>query len=134
MDDPAKIKAPDDLKLGRKADRPYWVMILSVLVRSVHQIGAGVFISSFLFGVPKPLPGFYTALASVTGVILLITECIRHRQYFRELIGISTIIKLVLIGMIIHAGIAVKLLAIVAFVIASVSSHLPKNIRHRLII
>ena len=119
--------------MGRKADRPYWVLVLSILIRAAHQIGAAVFLSSFLFGIPLKLPVFYLVLVSVSGGMLLITESIRHRQFFREVIGVSTIIKLILIGIAVHGGIAVNILVMTSFVLASVCSHMPKKIRHRLI-
>lgn len=125
-------KEPDGVRLGKKADRPYWVLILSVLIRAAHQVGAAVFLSSFLFGTPMKLPGFYLALVSVTGVMLLITEGIRHRQFFRELIGVSTIVKLILLWIALHGGIGANLLVLSSFALASVCSHLPKNVRHRL--
>ena len=56
----------------------------------------------------------------------------RHRQFFREIIGVSTIVKLILLGMAVHGRIWVSFLVVTAFVLASVCSHLPKKIRHRL--
>ena len=133
MDDPINSNEPDEARLGRKADRPYWVLILSILVRAAHQIGAAVFLSSFLFGIPQQLPGSYLILASVTGGMLLIAECIRHRQFFREVIGVGTIVKLILIGVAVHGGVTGKFLIVISFVLASICSHMPKKARHRLI-
>ena len=133
MDDQINSNESNGVRMGKKADRPYWVLILSILVRAAHQIGAGVFLSSFLFKGSITLPGFYLVLVLVSGGMLLITESIRHRQFFREVIGISTIIKLILIGMAVHGGIAVKFLVVTSFVLASVCSHMPKKARHRLI-
>ena len=133
MDDPTNSKEPDGARMGKKGDRPYWVLILSILVRAAHQIGAAVFLSSFLFKDSITLPGFFLVLVLVSGGILLITESIRHRQFFRELIGVSTIVKLIFIGMAFHGGMAVKLLVLSSFALASICSHLPKNVRHRLI-
>ena len=134
MDNPINSKEPDEVRMGKKADRPYWVLILSILIRAAHQVGAAVFLSSFLFGTPMKPPGFYLVLVSVTGGLLLITESMRHRQFFREVIGISTIVKLILIGMAVHGGIAPKSLVVISFVLASVCSHMPKKARHRLIL
>ncbi len=133
MDDQINSNESNGVRMGKKADRPYWVLILSILIRAAHQIGAGVFLSSFLFKGSITLPGFYLVLVLVSGGMLLITESIRHRQFFREVIGISTIIKLILIGMAVHGGIAVKFLVVTSFVLASVCSHMPKKARHRLI-
>ena len=133
MGDPTNSKEPDVARMGKKDDHPYWVLILSILVRAAHQIGAAVFLSSFLFKDSITLPGFFLVLVLVSGGLLLITESIRHRQFFREVIGISTIIKLILLGIAVHGGIAVKFLVVTSFVIASVCSHMPKKARHRLI-
>ncbi len=133
MDDLINLKESDEIRMGKKGDRPYWVLILSILIRAAHQIGAGVFLSFFLFKDSIVLPKFYLGLVLVTGGMLLITETIRHRQFFREMIGVSTIVKLILIGMAVHGGIAPKVLVVTSFVIASVCSHMPKKARHRLI-
>ena len=125
-------KKSDEIKMGRKGDRPYWVLILSIVIRSAHQVGAAVFLSSFLFEIPAELPGSYLILASVTGGMLLVAECIRHRQFFREVIGVGTIVKLILIGIAVHGGVAGKFLVVISFVLASVCSHMPKKARHRL--
>nr|NJM03499.1 hypothetical protein [Desulfobacula sp.] len=130
MNDPVNPK--EGVRLGKKADRPYGVLMLSIGVRAAHQIGAGVFLASFLFRESLALPAFYLVLVLVTGGVLLITEGMRHRQFFRELIGVSTIVKLVLLGMATH-GRAGGFLVVLSFFLAAVCSHLPKNIRHRLL-
>jgi len=119
--------------MGKTADRPYWVLMLSIGIRAAHQVGAGVFLASFLFRETMTLPVFYLVLALATGGMLSITEGIRHRQFFRELIGVSTIVKLILLGIAVHGRIGAGFLVVTAFVLASVCSHLPKKIRHRLI-
>ncbi len=118
--------------MGRKVDRPYWVLMLSILTRAAHQIGAGVFLASFLFNESLALPPFYLVLVLVTGGMLLVTEGMRHRQFFRELIGLSTMVKLVLLGMAVHGRAGGAVLVVLSFILASVCSHLPKHIRHRL--
>ena len=119
--------------MGRVVERPYWVLIFSVFVRAVHQVGAGVFLSAFLFPDQLPLPTLYLLIASVSGVILVWTEAMRHRQMLRELAGISTVIKLILLGMAYHHMAAPGPLVLIAFLLASVGSHAPKVIRHRLL-
>jgi hypothetical protein len=133
MDDLKNSNVSDEIRMGKKGDRPYWILILSILIRAAHQVGAAVFLSSFLFGVPVELPGSYLILASVSGGMLLVAECMRHRQFFREVIGVSTIVKLILIGVAVHGGVEGKILIVISFVLASVCSHMPKKARHRLI-
>ncbi|MCM2285865.1 MAG: hypothetical protein NDI81_13860 [Desulfobacula sp.] len=127
------VIATEEVRMGRKADRPYWVLMLSIFTRAAHQVGAGVFLASFLFNESLALPPFFLALVLVTGGMLLVTEGMRHRQFFRELIGVSTIVKLILLGIAVHGRIWVSFLVVAAFILASVCSHLPKKIRHRLI-
>lgn len=133
MDDRINSEDPSGVRMGKKADRPYWVLIFSILVRAAHQVGAGVFLASFLFRGSLALPPFYLVLVLATGGMLLITEGMRHRQFFREIIGVSTIVKLILLGMAVHGRVWVSFLVVTAFVLAAVCSHLPKKIRHRLI-
>lgn len=133
MNDLKNLKESDEIHMGKKGDRPYWVLILSILIRAAHQVGAAVFLSSFLFKGSIALPKFYLGLVLVTGGMLLVAECIRHRQFFREVIGVGTIVKLILIGVAVHGGVAGKLLVVISFVLASVCSHMPKRARHRLI-
>ena len=127
---------PADQKshLGRTADRPYWVLILSVIIRALHQVGAAVFLAAFLMKDIVDIPFFYTGLAAVTGILLLFTEGLRHRQLLREVSGISTVLKLVLLGLIYHGWVPAIPAVLFVFLLASFFSHAPKNIRHRLIL
>ena len=34
--------------LGPVAPRPYWLVLFSVVIRALHQVGAAVYLSSFL--------------------------------------------------------------------------------------
>ena len=122
-----------EVRVGRTGDRPYWILIFSIFVRAIHQVGAAVFLGSFLLGDSMNLPRLYLVLVSVSGLILLITEGIRHRQILRELSGISTIIKLVLLGLAYHGGLPATPVILFSFVLASIFSHAPKSIRHRLL-
>ncbi len=133
MTDRKSIKKIKEVRTGRIGDRPYWILIFSIFVRAIHQVGAAVFLGSFLLGESIDLPLLYLIIVSVSGVILLITEGVRHRQLLRELSGISTLIKLVLLGLAYHSGVAATPVILFCFVLASICSHAPKSIRHRLI-
>jgi len=120
-------------RMGRIGNRPYWALNLSLLVRAAHQIGAAVFLAAFLLdAVPGP-PKIYVALALVSGVLLLITEWLRHRQIFRELAGMITLVKLILLGGAYHGFLPMWQTVLLAFIIASVGAHAPKKVRHRLL-
>ena len=120
-------------RLGRTADRPYWVLILSVIIRAIHQVGAAVFLAAFLLNDPVDIPVFYTGLAGATGILLLFTEGLRHRQLLKETSGVATVLKLVLLGLIYHGWVPAIPAVLFVFLLASFFSHAPKNIRHRLI-
>jgi hypothetical protein len=119
--------------MGRIGDRPYWVLNLSILIRAVHQVGAAVFLAAYLLdAIPGP-PLVYVIIALVSGGLLLGTEWLRHRQIFRELAGMITIAKLLLLGAAFHGFLPLPATVLLAFVIASVGAHAPKKVRHRLL-
>ncbi|MCF6246857.1 MAG: hypothetical protein L3J69_05795 [Desulfobacula sp.] len=119
--------------LGRIGDRPYWVVIFSVFVRAAHQVGAAIFLAVFLLDDIVEVPRIYLIIASISGVILLFTEGLRHRQLFRELSGINTIVKLIILGLVYHGWIPAIPAVLFVFLFASFFSHAPKSIRHRLL-
>jgi hypothetical protein len=120
-------------RMGRIGNRPYWALNLSLLVRAAHQVGAAVFLAAFLLeAIPGP-PKLYVAIALVSGGLLLIAEWLRHRQIFRELAGISTLFKLLLLGGAYHGFLPMWQTVLLAFIIASVAAHAPKKVRHRLL-
>ena len=121
------------IRTGRVADRPYWILILSIWIRAFHQVGAAVFLTTFLLSEPFTVPPLYLALAGISGILLVITESARHRQFFREGSGLATLAKLGLIGLAWHTRLPAVPLVLAAFVMASFFSHAPKTIRHRLI-
>jgi hypothetical protein len=120
-------------RMGRIGDRPYWVFILSILIRTVHQVGAAVFLAAYLLdAIPGP-PVVYVAGALLSGGLLLGAEWWRHRQVYRELSGVSTIVKVLLLGAAYHGFLPLQETVLLVFVIASVGAHAPKQMRHRLL-
>ena len=123
----SKIK---NVRIGRTADRPYWMMMLSIIVRAVHQIGAAGCLGAFLLGTDLPWP--YLVLAGTSGCLLMLTEALRHRQLLREAAGVVTLVKAGIIGMALHGWIPELPGVLFAFALASFYSHAPKSIRHRI--
>lgn len=119
--------------MGRIGYRPYWVLGLSVFIRALHQVGAALFLASFLFDEVVHLPSLYLGIVFISGLVLFFTEWMRHRQICRELSGMSTLIKLVLLGAAYHGFLPAPATVLSAFVVASISAHAPKQIRHRLL-
>ena len=126
---PSGSKAP----LGRTADRPYWVLIASIVIRALHQVGAAVFLAVYLLADVSVIPRLYITLAFLTGAVLMFTEGMRHRQWFREVSGISTIVKLAVLGLAWHGWFPAIPSVLFVFLLASFCSHAPKHIRHRLL-
>lgn len=119
--------------MGRVGERPLWVLTFSLFVRAAHQVGAAVFLASYLMGeiiVPSP---FYFWLAVISGCMLLLTEGMRHRQIYREVAGLSTLVKIILFGAAIHGLLPQTITILAAFVLASIGAHAPKIVRHRLV-
>ncbi len=120
-------------KMGRIGYRPYWVLSLSILIRAVHQVGAAVFLAAYLLdAIPGP-PEVYVIIAFLSGGMLLVSEWMRHRQIFRELSGAITMVKLLLLGAAYHGFLPPQGTILLVFFIASVGSHAPKKVRHRLL-
>jgi len=129
-----KEQKKDHDKIGRIADRPYWLTYVSLVARAVHQVGAAVFLAAYLLGVGDQTPVFYLIMATVSGFILMGVEAIRHRQLIREVSGLTTVIKLAIIGLAFHAFIPPAPAILFAFFMASLISHAPKAIRHRVVL
>ena len=132
MADNTSITGSKKPRMGRIEDRPYWIFIFSIFVRAVHQLGAAVFLAAYLFPDKLALPQLYLFMAATSGIILMGAEWYRHRQLLKEFSGLSTMIKLVLLGLAYHTHLASKILVVTAFLLASVCSHAPKAVRHRL--
>jgi hypothetical protein len=133
MADRTDRSAVEKGRLGRLGDRPYWAYIFSIWIRAVHQVGAAVFLASFLLTDQMRLPRLYLILVSVSGVMLLGAEAWKHRQLLRELLGVSTLIKMVVLGLVYHGWVPATLPVLFVFVLASLCSHAPKSVRHRLL-
>lgn len=127
-----KKDKPPRVKTGKVGARPSWVHNLSILVRAFHLTGAAVFLAACLFQAGH-IPPFYFYLANITGVLLLISENMRHRQMYRELFGIAILIKLILLGLCFHKILPPGPTAFIAFFLSALTSHLPRIYRHRLL-
>ena len=126
-------KANSELKVGPVGSRPYWVVIVSVVIRALHQVGSAVYLSSFLLDEIVGPPAFYLWLAIGSGLALVGTETMRHRALYREVAGLATVVKVVLLGMAFHGYLPETATVVVAFFLAALAAHLPKDIRHRLV-
>ena len=128
-----KSEVCEDKKMGRIGKRPYWILNLSILIRAIHQVGAAVFLAAFLLDEIVRPPSFYLITVFASGAVLFLAEWMRHRQICREVSGVSTLIKLLLLGLAFHGFLPAPAAVLSAFVLASIGAHAPKLIRHRLL-
>jgi len=133
MQDEKEKSCKNSGKMGRIGDRPYRALQLSILIRAAHQVGAAVFLSAYLLHILPGPPVPYVAIAVISGSLLMIFEWWRHRQIFRELAGVITLLKILLLGAAFHGFLPPQLTVLLAFVIASIGAHAPKQTRHRLL-
>ena len=133
MSETRKSAVCEENKMGRIGNRPYWILNISILIRAVHQVGAAVFLTTFLLNEIVHPPSFYLVIVFASGVALFLAEWMRHRQIFRELSGVFTIVKLLLLGAAYHGFLSAPVAVLLAFVLASVGAHAPKLVRHRLL-
>ncbi|WP_321532152.1 hypothetical protein [uncultured Desulfuromonas sp.] len=122
-------------KIGVIADRPYCFVYVSLISRALHQLGAAIFLATYILS-PANSPAWRISLmlTVASGMVLLGSEAIRHRQFLREVFGLSTLFKLVLVGFA-HQGLLPAIPSVtIAFLLASLVSHAPKAVRHRLIL
>lgn len=133
MTDKGNPKMETKERLGRIGPRPFWVFMLSILIRAAHQVGAAVFLTLYLLDDFPAVPSSYLLLVLLSGVALFFTEWLRHRQIYREISGVSTLTKLLLIGLAFHGLLPGTPAVLVGFLLASISAHAPKQYRHRLL-
>ena len=133
MGETGKSAVCEGNKMGRIGNRPYWILNFSILIRAVHQVGAAVFLTTYLLNEIVHPPSFYLVIVFASGVVLFLAEWMRHRQIFRELSGVFIIVKLLLIGAAYHGFLSAPVAVLLAFVLASIGAHAPKLVRHRLL-
>ncbi len=119
--------------MGSVHHRPAWVLYLSIGIRAAHQVGAAIFLAGFLTGREHQSWNYYLYFTVFTGLVLCCTEGMRHRQLHRELAGIATLLKCLLIGLALHGFLWPRTMVLIGFVLSSLAAHAPRNIRHRLL-
>ncbi len=119
--------------LGRVGDRPMWLLYFSIGVRAVHQVGAAVFLVAYLTLDLTILSDGFVLLGVLSGAVLFAAESVRHRQMYRELTGTVTVLKLFLLGLVFHGLIPGVIVIPGIFILSSLASHAPRNIRHRML-
>ncbi len=127
------MSGADKIKTGQIGKRPYWVFSLSIVIRAGHQVGAAVFLTTYLLGGSDPPPTLFLFLVFSSGLALLLTEWMRHRELYREFAGLAIILKILLVGAAFHGLLPAREAVLIGFILASIGSHAPKVLRHRLL-
>jgi hypothetical protein len=122
-----------DGPFGRIGNRSYGMLLFSIIVRAVHQVGAAIFLAMYLLPWEGASGGLYTVMVMGSGLVLVVTEWLRHRQLYREISGLVTMGKCLLLGAVIHGLLPAAPFVLIVFVLASLGAHAPKNIRHRML-
>ncbi len=122
-----------ETKTGKIGDRPDWVRTGSVFIRALHLLGASVVTGAYLLDSSLANIHPYLIIAAVTGLLLVITETVRHVQLYREAAGWATIVKILLLAWVPVFPEASVCLFTSAFLLAAVFAHLPRRYRHRLL-
>lgn len=130
-----KTKIESRGKVGVIVDRPYWMVYVSITARAIHQLGAAIFLATYLLNHPVlQTRQVSLAVAALSGLLLMGVEAFRHRQFLREVFGLVTVLKVFFIGLAFHAWLAPVPTLFLVFFVASLASHAPRGIRHRMLI
>lgn len=115
------IPAPEKQASGRA---------LRVTVRTLHIIGFSVFFGGLWFGVPQAdlLPWLYAS--AFTGAGLMVLELRKGLEWFVQLAGGLTLIKLALLFLVPVFPDYNRFLLLLAVSLSSIGSHMPARFRH----
>jgi hypothetical protein len=102
----------------------------NIAFRTGHIVLTGVLVGGHVFGIgtEKLLPWFY--LAMLTGAVLLILEAYPSRRWCCEGRGVMILLKLLLLCLVPWLWSYRVPILFVVIVIASVGSHMPRQVRH----
>ncbi|MFV0437414.1 MAG: hypothetical protein ACK5PS_08495 [Desulfopila sp.] len=120
-------------RFGRIGPRSGTMLWFSIIVRGAHQFGGALFLVYYFLGQGDALPVGYLALAGASGLLLVWTEWLRHRQLYREVAGVVTGLKCLVLGAVIHGWLPQAIPVACVFLLASVAAHAPREVRHRLL-
>lgn len=122
MNDAGKTGSPEEKRPSGR--------FLRVAVRTLHIIGFSVFSGGLWFGVPQAdlLPWLYASV--FTGAGLLALELLKGPEWFIQLAGGLTLIKLALLFLVPVFPDYNRFLLLLAVSLSSIGSHLPARFRH----
>lgn len=102
------------------------------ILRTVHILGGGVLIGAYLFTQPLETIHYWYAIATLSGMLLFVTDLHASFAVMFEWRGLSIICKIILLLLLpLMPGFEVYILGLI-LTIGSISSHLSRKFRHRL--
>ncbi len=111
--------------LGLTALRVY-----KVLARTVHLIAIAGLVGGHMFGAPLAPLRLLLYLSIITGAAMCALEAYPNRHFFYEGWALLLWLKLVVLTLVLVYWNARRPILIVALVIASLGSHMPRALRH----
>ncbi len=103
-------------------------------LRAAHILTAGVLLGGYLFDQPAPVLEPWLVGTIVSGVLLLATDLHASLGILCEVRGLSVLLKLGLLTLIPVFWDARIALLVIALVIGVVSSHMPSEYRHKVLL
>ncbi|MEE8142968.1 MAG: hypothetical protein V3T77_07705 [Planctomycetota bacterium] len=106
---------------------------LRLLLRATHILSAGVLLGGCVFGQSQEQLGVWFLGTAISGIALLLTDLHASLGVLFEVRGAVVFAKVALTALAYELWEQRTWLLMVALVIAVVSSHMPGNIRHRVL-
>ena len=102
-------------------------------LRTVHIFTSGTLLGGYIFQQPLTVLEPWLLGSIISGLLLFATDLYASASILFELSGLAVISKLVLLAILPFFWDARISLLVIILVIGSVSSHLPKRYRHRIL-
>ena len=102
-------------------------------LRTVHIFTSGTLLGGYIFEQPLTVLEPWLLGSIISGLLLFATDLYANASILFELSGLAVILKLVLLAILPLFWDARISLLVIILVIGSVSSHLPKRYRHRIL-
>lgn len=122
MKDNGKNISPEERRRPNKAPR--------VILRTLHIISFSVFFGGLWFGVPQAELMPWLRWSALTGVALMAAEAWGGLEWFVQLAGGFTLVKLALLFLVPVFPDYNRFLLLLAVSLSSIGSHMPARFRH----
>ncbi len=107
---------------------------MRTFLRTIHIFTSGVLLGGLIFNQPMAILEPWLFGAVISGLLLMATDLHASFAVLCELRGLAVIVKIILLILVPVFWEARVQLLIAALVIGSVSSHMPKRYRHKILL